>query len=225
MLTLEAKKRTETGRKVNALRKQGFIPAVVYGYKAEVQSISIPIKAFKKALAEAGESTLLILNVEGKDFNVLIHDVSLDPVKDQPIHADFLAVQMDKEVHTKVELEFIGESIAVKQEGGVLVKVMHEIEVSALPKDLPHTIEVDLNELRAIGDRIFVSNLSAPNVKFLAPSDEVVALIDAPRTEEELKAELETEPAATVEVMTEAETKKKVEEEAKAAAGEPEEKK
>lgn len=200
------------------------MPAVVYGYKTEVQSISIPIKDFKKALAEAGESTLLTLKVDGKDLNVLIHDVSLDPVKDQPLHADFLAVQMDKEVHTKVEIEYVGESLAVKQEGGVLVKVMHEIEVSALPKDLPHSIQVDISQLAAIGDKLFVSNLSVPNVRFLAPMDEVVALIDAPRTDEELKAELEGEPAATVEVETEAEAKKKAEEEAKAAAGEVEEK-
>lgn len=223
MITLEAKTRTETGKAAKNLRNQGFLPAVVYGAKTAAQAISVGMKEFKKALTDAGESTLVNLKVDGKDLNVLIHDVALDPVKDLPLHADFLAVEMDKEVHTKVEIEFVGESAAVKNEGGILVKVMHDIEVSALPKDLPHSIQVDVSKMGAIGDRMFVSDLSVPNVKFLVPMDEVVALIDAPRTEEELKAELESAPAATVQVETEAEAKKKAEEEAKAASGEQEE--
>lgn len=224
MLTLEAKNRTTTGKAVKSLRNEGWLPAVIYGAKVSSQAISVPAKEFRKVFQEAGESTLVSVSIEGKPHTVLIHDVLLDPVTDRPLHADFLAVQMDKEIHAKTPLEFIGESAAVKAKGGILVKVMHELEISALPKDLPHSIKIDISKLVAIGDRLTLADIEIPHgVKPLVPEDEVVVLIEAPRSEEELAA-LETAAAAeTVEVMTEAEAKKKAEEEAKAAAGEGEE--
>lgn len=220
MHTLEAEKRSLTGKAVKSLRSQGMLPGVIYGAKTQSQPISVSAKSFRKVLEEAGESTLVELTVDGHPHNVLIHEVLRDPVTDAPLHADFLAVQMDKEIHTKVPVEFVGESPAVKNEGGVLVKVMHEVEISALPKDLPPHIVADISSLANLNDKLALSDIPFPNgVKALVDLDEVVALVEPPRSEEELKA-LESEPTATVEVMTEQEAKRKADEEAASAAGE-----
>ncbi|MBI4135054.1 MAG: 50S ribosomal protein L25 [Candidatus Sungbacteria bacterium] len=207
MITLAAEKRTVTGKQVSVLRKKGFLPAVVYGKKTKPQSISISMQAFNKVLKEAGESTLVTLSVDSIPYNVLIHDVFLDPLTEVPLHADFLTVQMDEELRTKVPLDFVGESPAVKGEGGILVKIMHEVEILALPKDLPHVIEVDISALDTLESRIVLADLVAPQgVKIIRDSDEVVALIEPPRSEEELKA-LETETTPVAEVVTEREEK------------------
>lgn len=225
MTELKAKPRTELGRKVNALRKAGFLPAVLYGEGVPSQSIEVPYKDFEKAFKEAGESTLVKLEVEGKPYNVLIHDISFDPLKGYPLHADFYAVRMDKELRTKVSVEFIGESSAVKNEGGVLVKVVQEIEVEALPQNLPHDLKADLSLLSTLGSRIFVKDISLPaGVKVIADPEEVICLVEAPRSEEELAA-LEQAPVAEaqIEVKTEQEIKraeKAVEEETEKAAEE-----
>lgn len=227
MITLEAEKREILGKSVKVLRRRGLLPAVVYGGEIKTEPIAVSAQSFKKVLKEAGESTLVSLMVDGQPLNVLIHDVLVDPLTEVPLHADFLAVQMDKELRTRVPLRFINESPAVKNESGVLVKVMHEVEISALPKDLPHQIDVDLSRLEKLNDRLSLRDIKAPlGVKFAVNLDEVVILVEPPRTEDELKALETTEPAATAEVMTEQESKKKAEEEAKAAAGEtPEEEK
>ena len=176
-------------------------------------------KSFGKVLKEAGESTLVELVVDGKKHNVLIHDVQVDPLTDLPIHADFLSVRMDKEIHAKIPLEFIGESPAVKGESGILVKVMHEIEISALPKDLPHSIYVPMEKLEHVNDRVVASDLSLPaGVRLLAESDDVIVLVEPPRSEEELKSTETSEVVAPVEVETEREAKLKAEAEAKAKA-------
>ena len=221
MQELTAKSRTELGKKVNALRRAGFLPAVVYGEGVASEPVAVTLRDFEKVYREAGESSVIELRVAGgKNLNVMIHDVAYDPLTSKPIHADFYSVRMDKEIETKVPLVFVGESPAVKGEGGILVKVMHEIEVKALPKDLPHEISVDITPLDKIGARIYVKDIALPQgVKSLAEAQKVVALVEAPRSEEELKS-LETEAAPVVaEVKTEREVK--VEEK---AVKEPEEK-
>ena len=211
-MELKAKPRTELGKKTNALRRAGFLPAVVYGEGIKSQSISVPYKDFEKAYKEAGESTLLKLDVDGKSYNVLIHDIKNDPIKDTPLHADFYAVRMDKTIRTKVHIEFFGESPAVKNEGGVLVKVMQELEVEALPQDLPHELRVDLSGLLAFKSKLFVKDILLPKgVKILADQDEIIVLVETPRSEEELAALKETPTAEVVaEVKTEQEVKREV---------------
>lgn len=219
-MELQAEKRTMVGKKSNALRKHGLLPAVLYGAGTTSLPLAVSQKAFQKVLEGAGESTLVKLQVDGKPHNVLIHDVALDPITGTPLHADFLAVRMDKEIRTKVPLEFTGEAPAVKNEGGVLVKVMHEVEISALPKDLPHNIPVDLMKLERVSDRILIGDIRAPQgVKVIAEDDDVIVLVEAPRSEEELKALEGAEAAAPVEVETEREAKLKAEAE-KSATGE-----
>lgn len=207
MAELAAKPRLELGRKVKALRGAGFLPAVVYGEGMNTDSISVSMRDFEKAYREAGESSLVTLSLDGKKLNVMIHDVAYDPLTLKPIHADFYSVRMDKEVETKVAIEFTGEPPAVKNEGGILVKVKHELEVKALPKDLPHMIAVDLSSLEIVGNRIFIKDIQIPiGVRVLDPEDGVVVLIEAPRAEEELAAPVEA-VAEVAEVKTEREIK------------------
>src|SRR3989344_7443223 len=213
MVELKAKPRIELGKKTNALRRAGFLPAVVYGDKVPAQPIQVSYKDFEKTYREAGESTLVSLDVNGKKFNVLIYDVSHDALTWKPLHVDFYAGRMDKEIRTKVPIEFIGESLAVKNEGGILVKVMQEIEVEALPQDLPHGLKADLSGLSAFKARILVKDISLPKgVKVISDPEETVVLVEAPRSEEELAAikEVPATEAAPVEVKTEREVKKEV---------------
>jgi len=220
MQQLTAQTRNQLGKSVKTLRTSGFLPAVMYGEGVPAQPLAISYKEFMVALNAAGESTLVKLDVDGKSFNVLIHDVSYDPVSDLPVHADFHAVRMDKVIRTHVPLEFVGESPAVKNDGGVLVKVVQELEVEALPQNLPHELTIDLSSLVSIGSTLHVKDILLPvGVTLIADADETIAVVDAPRSEEAL-AELSQAPvvASPELVKTEAElVQLKKEEEKKAA--------
>lgn len=229
-MELKARPRTELDQKANVLRKAGFLPAVVYGEGVKSLPLAVSYKDFEKVYKEAGESTLLSLDVDGKKYNVLIHDLTYDPIRGNPIHADFLAVRMDKTIKTKVPLEFIGESPAVKNENGILVKVLSEVEVEALPQDLPHVLQVDLSSLAVFEARLRIQDILIPKgVKILADQDEIICLVEPPRPEEELE-ELKQAPVAAVEpveVKTEQEVKRaaKAKKIAETVIGEPEKKK
>lgn len=194
MLELNAKIRETLGKKVKALRKQGIIPAVVYGEKIKSMPLEIDYSEFEKIYKEAGESTIIKLKTGKQSKNVLIYDVVRDPVSDKFIHVDFYAARMDKPITAEVSLVFEGKSPAVETEEGVLVKNITEVEVEALPADLPHEIKVDISTLRTLDDLIYVKDLKvAEDVKILVEPDEVVASVVPPRSEEEL-AELEEKP-------------------------------
>jgi len=189
MLELKAQPRKELGKKTNKHRKAGLMPAVIYGHGIKSQPIFVPASDFLKAYKQTGESALLVLELDGKKNNVLIHDTVKDPISESIIHADFYQVRMDEKIKTQVQLVFIGESDAVKSEAGVLVKNIQEVEVEALPKDLPHHIDVDISGLRTFQDRILIKDLSvADGVKITADSEEIVASVMPPRSEEELAA-------------------------------------
>lgn len=219
MQELKAKPRTELGKKTNALRRAGFLPAVIYGEGIESRSISVPYKDFEKVYREAGESTLLTLDVEGKKYNVLIHDLFRDPLKGQPLHADFYAVRMDKVIRTKVPVEFIGESPAVKNEGGILIKIIQELEVEALPQDLPHSINLDISSLSTLESKLFIKDILVPKaVKVMADPGDTIVLVEPPRSVEELAAikEAPSVTEAPPEVKTERELKEELKEKEKA---------
>lgn len=189
MQSIIAEKRDVLGKKVKSLRKQGFLPAVIYGKGKKSQSIAVKEAEFAKLWKLAGESTLVELLLGDDKENVLIQDVLLDPLKDKPIHADFYIVDMERPIKVDVALEFQGESDAVNS-GGVLVKVLHSLKIQALPKNLPHSLVANLSLLKNIGDSISVSQIAVPaNVEVLVGIDEKVVIIEAPRTEEEIKGE------------------------------------
>ena len=212
MRELKANKREELGKKTNALRRAGFLPAVIYGEGVKSSPLSVLYKDFEKIYKEAGESTLIGLDVDGKPYNVLIHDIKRDPITGKPIHADFYSVRMDKEIKTKVPVEFFGESPAVKNDGGILVKVMQEVEVEALPQNLPHSIRIDITPLAKFEDRIFARDMFLPEgVKISVGAEEVVALVEPPRSEDELAKLAEVAEAAPIEVKTKKEIKAEAE--------------
>ncbi len=186
-LTLEAVTRTE---KREDLQAKALVPAVMYGPKSEPVEIAIPKMAFIKAFKEAGETTVVTLDLGGTKTDTLIHDIQFHPVSGDPMHIDFYVFDKDAKQEVEVPLEFIGEAPAVKSLGGILVKVMHEVTVLALPKDLPNKIEVDISSLATFEDQIKVSDIKVPTGVLLeTEEDEVVALVEEPRDEDEEETE------------------------------------
>ncbi|MEK7569792.1 MAG: 50S ribosomal protein L25 [Patescibacteria group bacterium] len=175
MLAIEAKRRnSSTGS--HKLRKTGIIPAVFYGAGKKSTSIEVATSAFKKIWRAAGESTAVQVKTPEENVDTLIHEVQVDPVTDEPIHVDFLAIDMTKKIKVKVSLEYAGVSEAVKAGLGNLVKVLHEVEVEALPKDLPHNLAVDISKLRTLEDNVVISDIKVPQgVEILNNPEEVVA--------------------------------------------------
>ncbi|HXK35352.1 MAG TPA: 50S ribosomal protein L25 [Candidatus Paceibacterota bacterium] len=188
MLIIEAKKR-QPGQKLGSLRKGNLIPAVFYSAGKASISITIEGSAFSK-LHKAGDSAPLVLKTEEASVDAMIQDVQYHPLTLAPIHIDFLAIDVNKEIEAKIPVEFIGESAAAKSGSGTLVKVMHDIIVKALPKNLPHHLEADLTKLQTLEDRIFVSDISAPaGVIIATPGEEIIALVSAIKEEAPLPAE------------------------------------
>jgi large subunit ribosomal protein L25 len=195
MTELKAQPRQIMGKKTNQLRRTGQIPAVLYGHGIESQAIGVNSKEFKKTLSEAGETTIIGLDLSGKKHSVLIRDLSKNLLTGDVTHIDFYEVRMDEKIKTKIPLVFIGESLAVKSEGGVLVHALQELEVEAFPQDLPKDIKVDISALRALNDRIKVEDLKlSDSVKIINGLEETIVLAAPPRSESEL-ADLEAAPA------------------------------
>ncbi|NMB92156.1 MAG: 50S ribosomal protein L25 [Parcubacteria group bacterium] len=212
-IILKSKIREVFGKQNKKLRQKGLIPGVVYGRKTKPLALTLDLKEFLNIYHQAGDTDLidLVIDNQGQEITkkVLVQTVNRDYVTSQPIHIDFYEVEMDKPVTTHVPLVFIGESPSVKA-GGVLVKSMDEIEIEALPKDLPHQIEIDISPLDTFDKTIYVKDIKLPNgVKSLVKEDTPIVTVTAPITEEELEAELGK--AKTVEEV-EVEGEKKPEE-------------
>lgn len=162
------------------------MPAVFYGPKEESTSIAIDTKIFKKLWKEAGESTVIELSGDGISKEVLIHDVDIHPVTGEPRHADFYVMEKGKKVTVKVPLEFVGVAPAVKELGGILVKVLHELEIMVLPKDLPQHIEVDVETLTDFESQILAKDISIPEGAELVTNEEdAIVLVNEAKEEEE----------------------------------------
>jgi large subunit ribosomal protein L25 len=198
-LELKAQIRENVGSKLESLRKQGIVPAVVYGSGHKPVSVQVNYEEFKKVFAETGESTLIRLKTGDEVKNVLVHDVSKDPMTGNFIHIDFYQVRMDQVIKAEVPLVFEGESSAVKLLEGVLVKSMNHIEVEALPKDLPREIKIDISVLDSFDKHIRIKDLILTSgVKIDLDPEETIVSVMPPRTEEEIKA-TEEKPIETVE--------------------------
>jgi len=212
MNTLTATKRSKAD-KLAIIRSNGMIPAVVYGARVENTQISVPSMPFIKLLKTAGETSTIVLEIAGEKetdkvskIDVLIHDVQADPIRGFPIHVDFLAVDMNKPIEVTVPLEFIGVAPAEKSGLGVLVKALHEVEIEALPKDIPHTLSVDVSTLLTLEDQIHVKDIILPKgVTLITEDDEVVALVS------EVKEEVEAAPVDLSAIEVEKKGKKEEE--------------
>ena len=185
MLTLKVEIRDKQ-TKAKAVRKAGKIPAVFYGKKEASTLISIPKVDFLKVWEEAGESSVVNLETPTGSKESLIQDVDLDPVSGNLRHADFYVFEKGHKVEVELPIEFTGVSPAIKDLGGILMKVLHKLKVEAMPKDLPHSIELDISTLVNFGDQIIAQDIALPTgVELKENPEEVVALISAPREEKE----------------------------------------
>src|SRR3989344_4257019 len=183
MFTLTAKVRGAKESPVT-LRKSGFIPAVYYGKKDKSTPIAINTLSFKKVWKGAGQSSIITLETDHGGIDSLLYEVQVDAITGEPIHADFYAVDKNTEIYANVPFEFVGVSPAVKDLGGLLVKVLHEIEVKSLPKDLPHNITVDISSLSALDSHIALGDIKLPNgVTVSEKTTEIIVLVSTPREE------------------------------------------
>ena len=195
MLSLSAKTRQTIGKKVKNLREQGLLPAVLYGPKRKNLFLKVDLKEFEKIYKEVGESTLFSLEIPEKKLKapVLIYSVQFDPITDLPIHIDFLQPSLEKEIETEVPLVFEGESRAIENFEGTLVKNISAVKVKALPQNLPREIKVNIESLETLEDEILIKDLKVPpNVKILRKSEEIVANVSPPeKVEEEIEKPIE----------------------------------
>lgn len=180
-----------------AIRTSDLIPGVVYGPKQENISVTVERGAFEKLFKSAGESTIIVLSGLAKPVEVLIHDVDFSPTKGGIQHVDFYAVEQGKEMTAHVALEFVGES-EVEKIGGMVNKVLHEVQVTCMPKDLPAHITIDISSLTELDQKIHVSELSVPKgVVIQNGPEEVVVLVAHARVEVEEDVVEEASPAET----------------------------
>lgn len=203
---LNAAPRTVLGKQVKKLRREGNLPANVYGKGLASTAIQLPLKDFKAVFAEVGETGLIDLMVDGTKHPVLVKNLQLNYRTHDPLHVDFYEVNLKEKVKAMVPLEFIGEPKAVTENVGTLIQPASEVEVEALPESLPEKIEVNIENLAEIDDQITVAEITAPEgVAILTDPGQVVAKIaeivveEVPEPEAEEGAE-----GATVEGETEA---------------------
>lgn len=187
-LLLQAQKRNLMGRKVKTLRREGMLPANIFGKKIKSVAIQVMMQDFSKVYEEAGETNLISLKVanEKQARPVLATNLQKDPVTDTVIHVDFREVDLSQKVTVAVPIEIVGESPAVKEKGAVLLRLLDEIEVEALPKDLPDKITIDISGLTEFDQGITVKDLKvAKEVAVLADPQESVVMVQEPKKEEE----------------------------------------
>lgn len=188
---LDAKKRKVKGKQVKALRREGLLPAVLYGAGIEATPIVLDAVETSKVLSSVGGSTLVELNLGKTKHNVLVRAVQRDVIQDDVIHVDFLNVAMDVKIRTEVPVELVGEAPIVKEAGALLVTGLATIEVEALPSDLPDRVTVDLSVLTEMDSMITVADLDlGEGVELLTSPDEVLANV-VYQEEEEFEEEEE----------------------------------
>lgn len=198
---MKAKIREATGNQIGALRRDGFMPAIIYGPGMENRNVSLDLREFEKIYDNAGESTLIDLEIgDEEQVKVIVQDIQRHPLKNQIIHADLFQVKMDEEITATIALEFIGESPAIKSLGGMLVNNLDSIEVRCLPTALVSHIEIDLSKLAELGDQITVGDIALPEgMEVLTEPDVSIVVVSAPSdTTEEVSPISEAEAVAAV---------------------------
>ncbi|MDP3953315.1 MAG: 50S ribosomal protein L25 [bacterium] len=185
-LELKAEKRALLGKGVNSLREGGLLPAELYGRGVENVHLALSTTDFDKVYRAGGENTIVNIKFGDESRPVLIHDVQMDPVSQQILAVDLYQVDLKEKIITNVPLEFVGESLAVEELEGVLIKALDEVEVEALPMNIPHSIEVDISVLDDFSKSISVSDLKVSGDFIIKTDPETgVASVAEPREEEE----------------------------------------
>lgn len=185
-VVVQATKRTVTGKKVRALRREGKLPGVLYGHNFESTPITMDLHETSKMLHNVSRSTIITVNVDGKETATLIREKQRDFIRGTLKHVDFQVVSLTEKLRAKVSLDFVGVSPAVKDYNGIIVTNLNELEVESLPQDLPEKITVDLARLAQIGDGIFVRDIDlGSKVQVLTHADELIVVANLPKEEAE----------------------------------------
>jgi large subunit ribosomal protein L25 len=205
-MELAVTSREKLGKGMRTLRKEGLVPAELYGHGSANVHLSVSLKEFNKVFKEAGTSTVVTLASGKIKTPAIIHDIQHNFLTGEVDHVDFYQVRMDEAITAAVQLEFTGESKAAKEQQAMVMKTMTELEVEALPGDMPHVLTVDLSLLDEIGKSVHVGDIAVPKgVKVLMDAETVVATATPPTKEEEVAPP----PAVDVaEIPTEGEEKK-----------------
>lgn len=196
-IVLKAEYRNIKGKQVKAIRRAGKLPAVMYGKQIEPVSIMLDFRQANPVLDKISQSTLVLLDLDGKQHYVLVRDKQRDVLRGHLTHVDFQVVSLTERVRANVAIHLEGKSPAVEELGGILVQNLEELDIEALPRDLPERINVDVSILKEIGDAIHVRNLALPEgIVVHTDPDEIIAVVTSPEAEEvveELKEGVEPE--------------------------------
>jgi len=185
-VVVQATKRTVTGKKVRALRREGKLPGVLYGHNFESLPISMDLHETSKILHNVSRSAIITVSVDGNESATLIREKQRDFIRGTLKHVDFQVVSLTEKLRTKVTIEFVGLSPAVKDYNGIIVTNLNELEVESLPQDLPEKITVDLSKLAQIGDGIFVRDIDlGSKIEILTHAEELIVVVNLPKEEAE----------------------------------------
>jgi len=223
-ITLKVEKRKILGKKVKKLRKEGILPANIYGKNVKSLAVQVPLKDFLPVYKKVGETGIVEIMVEGeeKPRHALIHNVQKDFVSDQSLHADFHQVSLTEKITASIPVELVGESPAVQQKLGILIQPLSEVEVEALPTELPEQFTIDISSLKEVDQAIAVGDLKPPSgVKILTSEKEILVKINPPTKEEVASPPAEEAPPAGG-PAEEKPIEEKGEEEKRTAPGKPE---
>jgi large subunit ribosomal protein L25 len=195
---LQATKRTVTGKQVRALRRQGELPAVIYGHHLDPIAISLNARDASRTLGRISQSHLVSIELDGKEYPALIREKQRDYIRGTLTHVDFLAVSLTEKLRAEVAIELTGMSLAVKDFDAILVTGLTSLEVECLPGDLPEKVVVDITSLQKIGDALHVRDIILHDeVHVLSAADEMLVIATAPKVEavEEVTPVVEVEAA------------------------------
>ena len=214
-VVFQANRREVIGKKVKTLRREGMLPAVVYGHNIEPISISLDMRDALRTLDSISPSALVVLEIDGEKHYTLVRDKQRNPVRRSIIHVDFQAVSLTETVRADVNVNIIGEAPAVETYLAIVVPSLEQLSIECLPTDLPDRIDVDISGLSEIGDSILVGDLTVPEgVEVMDDPEEVVVVVipQAAEEEEEVEEEeVELEEGAEPEVVGKAEEREEVE--------------
>jgi large subunit ribosomal protein L25 len=174
-VVIKASKRDVRGKQVRALRQVGKLPGVIYGRHTEPVNITMDARSVGATLSKVGSSSLVTIDVDGKEYPVLVRERQRNYIKGNLIHVDFLAVSLTEKIKAEVRIELTGMSLAVKDSDAVLVTGLHTLSVECLPADLPEHITVDISPLVKVGDSIHVRDVSlGDKVRILTNEDDMI---------------------------------------------------
>ena len=184
-LLVKAEKRSVTGKKVRALRREGKLPAVMYGSEIGSLPIVLDARSASKVLMNVTSSSVVMISLDGKEYPALVRERQRDVILGNLLHVDFQVVSLTEKIRAKVGIELVGEAPAVKDFNAVIVTGMDALEVESLPQELPERIEIDISVLKEVGDGIFVRDVVVSDkVEILDDPDAMIVFATSGREEE-----------------------------------------